>query len=239
MSLIKYILSFFVGAILAVIFIFLTVDNKSILQSIQTFSSMGIMFGAVIALITYHLHAKTKKEDDKIAKSKIKLDLALEFLEHAYETLTNNNVNRIPKNDRMLWLTCARQLLASKKFSEEITHDEHKYIYDEYEDYWQTKLSIFLEKHKNSLNKRYFAEKAEHAMLTSGDERMPLSEQSLAVIFRFVDWNEDREDKIINIDLFSDEEIKKHKLFGFTGLADHIQEFRDYRKSITTKKSIK
>lgn len=238
MSLIKYILSFILGVILAVVFIFFTVNNKNILQSIQAIGSIGIMLGAFIALNSYRLNVESKKEDDKIAKSKINLDLALEFLEHAYETLTNNNENRVPKNNRMLWLTCARQLLASKKFSEEIYYKEHKYIYEEYEEYWRTKLFLFLDKHKKQLDKRYFADKAEDAIATHLTERLPLAEQSLAVIFRFIEWEEGKEDKIKDIDRFSDEEIKGYKLVGgFEGLADHLEEFRDYIKSRTTKKA--
>jgi len=61
---------------------------------------------------------------------------------------------------------------------------------------------------------------------------MPLSEQSLAVIFRFLEMHEDEDKELISIKKFSDEEINKHKRMGFSGLAEHLQEFRDYIKSI-------
>lgn len=236
MSIIKYIPSFILGVSLASIFIFCTYDQKIVLQSIQAIGSIGIMLGAFIALNSYRLNIESKKKDDIISKSKIKLDLALEFLKHAYETLTNNKPNKVPINDRVLWLTCARQLLASKKFSEEISYDEHKYIYDEYEDFWRTKLFLFLEKHKKELDKRYFAEKKEHALSTPEDERQPLNAKSLAVIFRFIEWDKSREDKVRSIEELSKEEIDKHKVFGFEGLADHFLEFEDYMESIRNKK---
>lgn len=231
MSIIKYIPAFIFGILLASLFFYFTADKKNILQSMQAIGSLGIMSSAFIALAAYASNQKSKKQDELIARSKINLDLALDFLKHAYETLTNNNPNEVPINDRVLWLTCARQLLASKKISDDIEHGEHKYVYKEYEDYWRTKLYSFLEKHKEELNKRYFAEKAEHAIVTPTDARQPLHEKSLAVIFRFIEWDKDREDKVLNIDDFSKEEIKRHQLFGFEGLADHLLEFRNHKKS--------
>lgn len=230
-------ISLIFGVLLACIFIPFTFDKQSILQPMQAIGSIGIMLGAFIALYNYRLNVDSREEDDKIAKSKINLDLALEFLKHAYETLTNNNPSRVPINDRVLWLTCARQLLASKKFSEKISYDEHKYIYDEYEDYWRTKLFLFLEKHKKALDKRYFAEKAEHALSTPADERQPLNAKSLAVVFRFIEWDKSREDKVRSIEELSEKEIDNHKVFGFEGLADHFLEFQDHMESIRNKKA--
>lgn len=222
MSITKNILSFISGVFLTAIFIFFTFDKQSILQPIQAIGSIGIMLGAFIALNTYRLNVESKKKDDIIAKSKINLDLALEFLEHAYETLTNNNPNEVPINDRVLWLTCARQLLASEEMRKKIEHVEHKYVYKEYEDYWRTKLYSFLDQHKEKLDKRYFADKAEHALSTPEGERLPLHAKSLAVVFRFIEWDENRVDKIASIDELSEEEVNKTV---FRGLLEHIKEF--------------
>jgi len=107
------------------------------------------MLSAFVALISYFLNQKSRNEDNKIAKSKINLDLAVELLEHAYVTLSKNRPDELPLNDRMIWLTCARQLLASDKISIKITYDEHKYMYNEYKIYWRTKLYLFLNQHNN------------------------------------------------------------------------------------------
>jgi hypothetical protein len=192
-------ISFIIGVCLSSFFIFFTCDKQNVLQSIQAIGSIGIMLSAFVALISYFLNQKSRNEDNKIAKSKINLDLAVELLEHAYVTLSRNRPDELPLNDRMIWLTCSRQLLASNKISIKITHDEHKYMYNEYKIYWRTKLYLFLNQHNNKLNIRYFADKKEHALSTPTNERMPLSEQSLAVIFRFLEMHEDEDKELIEI----------------------------------------
>lgn len=229
-------ISFILGVLLSSSFIFFTYDKQNILHAIQAIGSIAIMLSAFIALISYFLNQKSRREDNKIAKSKINLDLAVELLEHAYNTLTKNNTDEIPLNDRMVWLTCARQLLASNKISKNISYDEHKYIYNEYRIYWRTKLYLFLNQHNKALNVRFFADKAKHALSTTTDERLPLSEQSLAVIFRFLEMDENEDEELIAVKKFSDEEIAKHKRMGFSGLAEHLQEFRDYMEAIKTQK---
>lgn len=209
MSITKYILSFILGAIIACIFIFFTVDKENILQSIQAFGSLGILFGAVIAFMTYKLHEDSKKKDEKIAKSKINLDLALEFLKHAYETLTNNNPNVVPKNDRLLWLTCARQILASEEMYEKIYHPEHQDVYKEYKDYWRTKLYSLLDQYNEELDVRYF----------EGEKGQHLDEKSLAVVFKFIEWDKERVDKVLDRD-----ELLETEAIEFRGLHRYLKD---------------
>ena len=87
---------------------------------------------------------------------------------------------------------------------------------------------------KDDMDVRYFADKEEHAFSTPTNERQPLSEESLAVVFRFIKWQEDRDDLIKSVKKFTDEEIEHHSWFGFQGLAEHLKEFREYLINLKT-----
>ena len=76
----------------------------------------------------------------------------------------------------------------------------------------------------------YFAENKELALGTWEGQKSPLAEKSLAVIFRFIEWDSERIDLIKDITDFTEEEIEKHETFKFRGLAEHIKEFKDYKK---------
>lgn len=222
-------LGILLGVLISAIFILIILNNQTGVLLVQAIGSIGILISAFIALISYLLNLNSKKNEIKKSQSKSNLDLSLEFLKHSFETLTNGDEKNIPKNDRIIWLTCARQILTAQDISKNITEDDHKKIYYEYENFWRTKFHSFLEQFKDTMDNRYFAEKPEHALFTEIGDRDPLSEKSLAVIFRFIKWQENRIDPIKNIEKFSDEEIDNHEWFGFRGLAEHLKEFRDIK----------
>lgn len=227
-------IGFILGIVLSSIFILILLNKPINIPIIQAIGSIGILISAFIALISYLLNLDSKKSEIEKNQSKSNLDLSLDFLKHSYETLTSGDEKTIPKNDRLIWLTASRQILTAQKVSEEITDENHKKIYSEYENYWRTKFYSYLEQFKNDMDVRYFAEKEEHALSTPTDERQPLSEESLAVIFRFIKWQESRDDLIKSVKKFTDDEIENHDWFGFRGLLEHLQEFKNYLNNLKT-----
>ncbi len=199
--------------------LYLISDTKT-LSIIQSIGSIAIVLSATVAIFTY---LRTKKEES----SKVKLDFCLGMFEKAYEVFTNKNDELIPLNDRMVWLTTARLITTAMKASCEITSTSYKSIYEDYEFYWRTKFYNYLEKHKSDMDKRYYAEKPEDALCTDIEDRQPLAEESLVVIYRFIKWKEGYVDKIRGIGTFTQNEIEGFNI-GYTGLSDHITEFRSY-----------
>lgn len=230
MRILLFILGFMVGFILSGILIIYLLNYPTNIVILQAFGSIGILISAIIAFATYIMNTINKSKDININKSKSNLDLSLEFLKHSYETLTNGNEMLIPRKDRLIWLTSSRQILTAQNISKEISEESHKKIYYEYENFWRTKFYSFLESFKSDMDIRYFADKKEHALCTQLEDRQPLAEESLAVIFRFTKWQENREDLIPKICPFTNEEIEKFKFSGYQGLADHLEEFKKYQR---------
>jgi len=228
----------FFGTIISSIFIFYLLEYPKSIPVVQALGSIGILFSASIALSGYILNLKSKKDELSKDKSKTNLDLSLEFLKHSFETLSNRDETKAPINDRIIWLTCARQILTAQEISEKITEIEHKDIYFEYKNFWQTKFYTYLEQHKDKMNKGYFSDKAEYTLSTPIEVRQPLSGKSLAVIFRFIVLQDDKNDKIKNIKDFTNEEIKQHLTFKFNGLAEYLNESRVYLENIKNKTKI-
>lgn len=56
------------------------------------------------------------------------------------------------------------------------------------------------------------------------DDQVPLSERSLAVLYRFIEWPDDMEDPLKNDKSFTKEEINKMALLGSKGLGELLEE---------------
>ena len=63
------------------------------------------------------------------------------------------------------------------------------------------------------------------------DIRAPLSEKSLAFLYRFVRWPENMSDPLRDEPNFTDEEIERMRSFGPRGLGNLIAEVRRLRPS--------
>jgi len=63
-----------------------------------------------------------------------------------------------------------------------------------------------------------------------GDVREPLSDRSIAVLYRFVRWPMDVEDSFKNEKPFTEEEIEQMKSLGPRGLGELMDELGQIRK---------
>jgi hypothetical protein len=72
----------------------------------------------------------------------------------------------------------------------------------------------------------FYADKPEHMISHSSEARDPLSEKSLAYMYRFVQWPQEKVDPIGEEPIFTDVEIDKMRTFGPRGLGNLIAEAR-------------
>lgn len=186
---------------------------------------LTIGLGVFVALISL---VRTSDRD----KSADFLESARELLERAYNTLAVLDEDGRPKNIRIRWLAAARFLRASEKMATLITEDSHKAIYREHREYWRAQFYDLIWPNVAGFESTYYAEKPEHMFAYMNTDRAPLSERSLAVLYRFVRWPKGFEDPIADEPYFTDDEIEKMQLFGPKGLGDllaNVQEIKAKR----------
>ena len=68
-------------------------------------------------------------------------------------------------------------------------------------------------------------ESPEHFNVWSGDQRAPLSERSLAYLYRFIKWQEGEGDPVATLE-FTDEEVEQMRTHGPTGLGQLLTKAR-------------
>jgi hypothetical protein len=175
--------------------------------------------GILVALISL---VRTSGRDD----SADFLESARELLEHSYKTLAVLDEHERPKNIRIRWLAAARFLRASEKMGESITEDSHKAIYREHKEYWRAQFYDLIYPNSDGFPSEYYAKIPKDMLYHGRDDKPPLSERSLAVLYRFIRWPEGFADPLENDTNFSDDEIHKMQTFGPRGLGNLLAEVR-------------
>ncbi|WP_152020233.1 hypothetical protein [Aliarcobacter butzleri] len=196
-------------------------------------NAIGTFTSAIVALLAYLITIKYKKDDTRKNSSKANLNLTLEFLQHSFETLSNNKENELPKNDRLIWLTCARQIITAQDLSKNITESDDKKSYETYREFWRVK---FLELFKENIAKidiKYFREKEEDLIFIQNniattvenkkESRNPISKDSLNVILAFI-YSE--ESQYLSLDMkLSDKQIILIR-FDFPIFYEYLEEYK-------------
>lgn len=224
-----------VGFIVAGAIFVLVAPDPSQLPLVQALGSAGILISASIVAFTYEQNSAKHLQEKSREESRLVTEAAIEFLKHAYHTLTKGNTTRVPPNDRISWLTAARHLLTAQELVEKITDPTHKLVYEEQLEFWRTELYKLLSPlgaEGSLMDEKYFADEAQHAFVHSAEVRAPIDEKSLAVVFRFIQWPDDRPDRLASVDRFTDEEIDRHSKFGHRGLASFLSACRKYEESL-------
>lgn len=172
--------------------------------------------GAALLTLVYNVRRHISEDYCKEARA---------YLEKAYDTLKPSKPGDPPINDRLLWLTSARMLKTSENLSNKILFDSHRDAYIEDRQYWRTKFWNIIK----SLPSEYYAEKPEHLIMHNAQDRAPLAESSLYVIYKFMEWPKDYQDPLDNY-RFTDEEIETMQVRGPRGLGDLLAKHRELRK---------
>jgi len=179
--------------------------------------------GVLAALITLSINQLRETSEEYLKN-------ATDLLSKAYEILeTNKDDHGRPKNSRLNWLTAARLIRTAEGIAGLVTVESHRRIWREQNEYWRGRLRDLINPGIESFPKEYYAAKPEHMLSYGDDDRQPLSERSLAVLYRFVQWPEGLEDPLKNDISFTKEEIQKMALFGPKGLGELLEEVEQIR----------
>lgn len=193
-----------------------------------TFSSEDVtpfivIAGVLTALLTL---AANQRRDN----SEEYLENAVDLLAKAYDILDKSKDERgIPKNSRLNWLTSARLICTAENIAVLLIEESHKRIWEEKKEYWRGRLRDLILPNSDGFPETYYAANPQ-LMVSWGDkDQEPLSEKSLAVLYRFIQWPENMEDPLKSQKKFSENEIEKMATFGPKGLG---RLFREVRKII-------
>lgn len=200
--------------IIFIIFAFVLLNYSATKGNTQSFILLAVT--ATMLTLVYNIRRHLSEDYCKEAK---------EHLKRAFEIIKPKDGEDTPKNDRFLWLTCARLLKTSERFGEKITMASHKDMYLEERQYWRVKFHEVIK----DFPSEYFAEKPEHLNGHLSSVRSPLAETSIYVIYNFTDWHENYVDPLESY-RFSDEEIERMQFRGRKGLGDLLTAHRKLKR---------
>lgn len=141
-------------------------------------------------------------------------------LQRAYETLTRNGTDAVPRADRLAWLSCARLLLSAEDVSKRISEKSAgvKALYEGEREHWRRKFyELFHPKGQISIGARsaYFAH-------TDPRVGINLEERSIRVVFEFFDWPEGKPDPVDTVPKYTESELNAMNA-GMSGVRDYIR----------------
>lgn len=164
--------------------------------------------GVLVALVTLSINQCREASEEY-------LESATDLLAKAYGILEASKDDQgRPRNSRLNWLTSARLIRTAENIAALVSMESHQRIWREKKEYWRGRLRDLIKPEKNEFPMEYFAEKPEHMIAYSEKDRAPLSQKSLAVLYRFVEWPSDVEDPLKNEKSFTKEEIDNMTRLG-------------------------
>lgn len=192
--------------------------------SILDLGPLLVAAGVLTALVAFLVNLRRARSEDV-------LEAATDLLEKAYEKLAPNDDSTQPSNSRLAWLSAARLIVTAERLGKDVTEPSHQLIYREKKEYWRTRLHVLIFPSIEGLPSSFYAESPEHMIAYSGCVRDPLSERSLAFLYRFIRWPEGLPDPLEDEPSFTDEEIDRMQSFGPRGLGSLLAEVRRLRQS--------
>lgn len=191
-------------------------------QTAATITDIGPLLvgaGVLTALATFLVNLRRGRSEDL-------LDAAIGLLEKAYEKLEPEDGSNLPSNSRRSWLSSARLAATAERLAAGISENSHRLIYEETKEHWRTRLHELIFPSTEGLPSSFYAENPEHMISWSETDRDPLSEKSLAFLYRFIRWPDDAHDPLSDEPNFTDDEIEKMRSFGPRGLGDLLSKVR-------------
>jgi hypothetical protein len=190
--------------------------------SIPEIAPLIVLAGVLTAVVAFLFNLRRGRSEDI-------LEAAADLLEKAFDALEPKE--GVPINRRHAWLSAARLIATSEKLSKHIVEPSHRSIYNQKKEYWRGRLyDLLFPSPPEGLPSAFYADKPEHMISWSGNARDPLSEKSLAFMYRFIRWPEGAIDPIGEVPVFTDEEIARMESFGPRGLGTLLAEARALAK---------
>lgn len=208
----------------------------SFLASDLTLTSLAVLApwltasGVLAALLAFTINLQRARSEDVLKAAK-------EQLEKAYESLKPLDESTTPSNRRRDWLTAARLLVTAERMANRLAEESHQLIYREHREYWRGRLyDLIFPNSPHGLPSEFYADHPAHMLGHTGDVRDPISEKSLAFLYRFIKWPDGLPDPLENVKNFSEAEIESMRTFGPRSLGDllaKVNQLRTPRKGQT------
>lgn len=187
-------------------------------SAITDLAPLIVLAGVLTAVISFVFNLRRNRSEDI-------LEAATDLYDKAYAALTTKNGELT--NRRHSWLSAARLIATAERLSAHLTETSHETIYREKREYWRSRLyDLIFPSVPDGLPSSFYADKPEHMIAHSTGERDPLSEKSLAYMYRFIRWPQEKVDPIGKEPIFTDKEIEEMRTFGPRGLGNLIAEAR-------------
>ena len=183
---------------------YIMVSGRPVTSVLWENSSSLIAFVSLCGmLISYQTQQEWRNKEQEKAKSETYSKHAILSIERAYNVITNNGTRDGPEKNRLEWLTCARWLSVSSRLASKISVPSLQEIFEDEQEYWRNQFYDFFKPHdihNFACNINNFNETERGA----GDA---LEKRSVTVIYKFVQWPENRADPIDEHEPYTQDEI--------------------------------
>lgn len=173
--------------------------------------------GLLLALNTQRNEAaRLKAETDDLNY----FNHAVQSMQRAFEAITKDAPAGCPNQDRLAWLTCARQLLSAKEVSKKISPSSAGLLalYQGEEGYWRHRFYELFngEQMRGQVRQAsFFGSPTQY-----GDFR--LEERSIRVVMEFFPWAESEHDPIDQVQKYTADELQVMK-GTMVGVRDYVR----------------
>lgn len=192
--------------------------------SIPQVAPLFVVAGVIAALVAFIFNLRRGRSEDI-------LEAAADLLEKAHGALAPKD--GVLTNHRHAWLSAARLIATAERLSGHIVEPSHKTIYAEKRQYWRSRLyDLIFPSPPEGLPSSFYAEKPKHMVTFSDGVRDPLSEKSMAFLYRFIKWPEGTQDPIGREPTFTDGEIEHMRTFGPRGLGQLMADARAHERRL-------
>lgn len=215
-SFVNLLFYFFILVTLVLAGVFL---NSIFFNGAQSAASYVALLASSLTMITliYNVRRHLSEDYSKDAK---------EYLKRAYAIMEPRGGSEYPPDDRMVWLTAARFLKISDRLGQQIIMSSHKKIFIEEKQFWRWKMEDIVKNFPSD----YYAPTPEKFIIYNAGDKEPLSEYSLYVIHKFIEWDNSYADPLDNT-RFSEEDIEFLMRRGYTNLFHLLRAVKKLREN--------
>ncbi|MCC7247598.1 MAG: hypothetical protein IT473_03150 [Lysobacter sp.] len=140
-------------------------------------------------------------------------------MERAFHVISGEDKTKLPIQDRLAWLTCARLLLSAKSAEKKISHHSkglQEMLKGEQEHWRMVFYTFFRVNEPNSIgtNASYFR-------CEQNEVGFEIDERSIRVIYEFMEWPDDAADPIDAVEFYDRKELDKMG-FGKSGIRKFV-----------------
>lgn len=197
---------FHVFLVVLVILIVFFVSSVLVSEENKNIAAYVAIVASTLALTTLTYNARRHISEDYSKDAK-------EYLKRAYEILAPSTPDAFPPDTRMAWLTAARNIKIAERLGSQVIMSSHKESFVEEKQFWRLKLGEIIK----NFPPKYYAEPPEKFIVCGPDDKEPLSEYSLYVVHKFIDWDDEYKEPL-DTTRFSQQDKERLLRRGYSNL---------------------